>query len=412
MNSFIGADGAPNGGDNGAIVRAVKIVGPAVMNVDTKFGATGNKNFLPSPGSEGPIQGKGTGFVIDSKRGLMLTNAHVVADAQNIQVTTRDGDKYTGRLLGSDRKSDIAVVQLSSKSLPQAKLAEMKNARDLSIGDWVIAIGNPFGQANTVTVGVISAVGRTISGPGHDGKMVNLKDLIQTDAAINPGNSGGPLCNLRGEVIGINTAILPGATDLAFRFQSTKPAPSPNKSSKPDACCDFSGHFRQRHRRATASRFQSARQKRRRRDRRRRKVARRPSRTATQRHDSHHRRRRCKKPRRSGTHHRHQESRRHRENRNPAQRQQQENADLKNRRQTERIAARVLARRTFLHAIRRMNSQPETGARLRADRPAPTPRAFSRQRRLTVLLAANSFAVVGSSSNQVFQIFRRVPMQR
>lgn len=222
MNSFIGADGAPSGGDNGAIVRAVKIVGPAVMNVDTTFGATGNKNFLPNPGSEGPIQGKGTGFVIDSKRGLMLTNAHVVADAQKIQVTTRDGDKYTGRLLGSDRKSDIAVVQLSSKSLPQAKLAQMKNARDLSIGDWVIAIGNPFAQANTVTVGVISAVGRTISGPGHDGKMVELKDLIQTDAAINPGNSGGPLCNLRGEVIGINTAILPGAVGLGFSIPINK----------------------------------------------------------------------------------------------------------------------------------------------------------------------------------------------
>ena len=222
MNSFIGEGGAPGGGDNGAIVRAVKIVGPAVMNVDTTFGQTGNKNFLPNPGSEAPVQGKGTGFVIDSKRGLMLTNAHVVADAQKIQVTTRDGDKYTGRLLGSDRKSDIAVVQLSSKSLPQAQLAHLKNARDLSIGDWVIAIGNPYGQANTVTVGVVSAVGRTISGPGHDGKMVNLKDLIQTDAAINPGNSGGPLCNLRGEVIGINTAILPGAIGLGFSIPINK----------------------------------------------------------------------------------------------------------------------------------------------------------------------------------------------
>ena len=222
MNSFIGEGGAPGGGDNGAIVRAVKIVGPAVMNVDTTFGQTGNKNFLPNPGSEAPVQGKGTGFVIDSKRGLMLTNAHVVADAQKIQVTTRDGDKYTGRLLGSDRKSDIAVVQLSSKSLPQAQLAHLKNARDLSIGDWVIAIGNPYGQANTVTVGVVSAVGRTISGPGHDGKMVELKDLIQTDAAINPGNSGGPLCNLRGEVIGINTAILPGAVGLGFSIPINK----------------------------------------------------------------------------------------------------------------------------------------------------------------------------------------------
>jgi serine protease Do len=145
-----------------------------------------------------------------------------VAGAKRIQITTREGDKYTGKLIGSDRQSDIAVVEVSNKKLPIARLASIKNTRDLAIGDWVIAIGNPYAQANTVTVGVISAVGRTLSGPGRDGKTIQLTDMIQTDAAINPGNSGGPLCNIRGEVIGINTAIIPFATGLGFSIPVSK----------------------------------------------------------------------------------------------------------------------------------------------------------------------------------------------
>ena len=200
-----------------AIVNAVKRVGPAVVNVDTTFGnARRDADVLPSPGEGSqPQQGKGTGVVIDTKRGLMLTNAHVVADAKKIQITTRDGDRYSGRIVGVDRVSDIAVVELSNKSLPQATLAPLKK-NPLAIGEWAIAIGNPFAQANTVTVGVISAVGRSLNGPGRDGKMVQLTDMIQTDAAINPGNSGGPLCNIKGEVIGINTAIIPFGQGLGF----------------------------------------------------------------------------------------------------------------------------------------------------------------------------------------------------
>jgi len=153
----------------------------------------------------------------------MLTNAHVVAGAKRIQVTTRNGDKYTGRLLGSDRLSDLAVVELSSKSLPEAKLAAFKDARKLAIGQWVIAIGNPFAQANTVTVGVLSAVGRTIPVPGGaHGQPFQLTEMIQTDAAINPGNSGGPLCNLNGEIIGINTAIIPFGQGLGFSIPANK----------------------------------------------------------------------------------------------------------------------------------------------------------------------------------------------
>lgn len=206
-----------------AVVQAVRRVGPAVMNVDTKFGKGAPLDFLPSPGAESqPREGKGTGFIFDSRRGLMLTNAHVVAGAQNIQITTRDGDVYTGRLLGSDRMSDIAVVAVSNKSLPAAKLANLKNARDLDIGQWAIAIGNPFAQANTVTVGVVSAVGRAIPVPGRNGNPLQLTDMIQTDAAINPGNSGGPLCNIRGEVIGINTAIYGIGTGLGFSIPINK----------------------------------------------------------------------------------------------------------------------------------------------------------------------------------------------
>ncbi|MEO6906712.1 MAG: trypsin-like peptidase domain-containing protein [Abditibacteriaceae bacterium] len=207
-----------------AIVRAVKMVGPAVVNVDISMPQLVTKNPASIPNfPPAPRDGKGTGIIFDSAKGLMLTNAHVVTDqqtgetAQEIRVTTRDGKQYTGKLLGADRYSDIAVVKLSSDHLPQAKLAHFDNVKDLAIGQWVIAIGNPYAQENTVTVGVISAVGRTIPVPiQNGGAQFSLSGMIQTDAAINPGNSGGPLCNLKGEVIGINTAIIPWATGLGF----------------------------------------------------------------------------------------------------------------------------------------------------------------------------------------------------
>jgi serine protease Do len=236
LGAFLGARNASTGDSvtysgvspqsGNAIVNAVRTVGPSVMNVDTEFSRPrGTGEFLPNPAeSTQPQRGKGTGVVIDSKQGLMLTNAHVVAGAQSIRVTTRDGKQYSGRLLGSDRQSDIAVVRLSNRTLPQARLAPIKSAqKDLAIGEWAIAIGNPFAQANTVTVGVVSAVGRTIPVPGgRDGRGFQLTDMIQTDAAINPGNSGGPLCNIKGEVIGINTAIIPFGTGLGFTIPINK----------------------------------------------------------------------------------------------------------------------------------------------------------------------------------------------
>ena len=212
--------------EEGPLVSAVKELGPSVMNVDTTFGAPPKKKkndtFLPPPGSQnsGPpegAQGKGTGFIIDSKQGLMLTNAHVVAGAKKVQVTTPDGRKINGKVRGFDRESDIAVVIVDDKTLPQAKLAKFKDPKELDIGQWTIAIGNPFGQENTVTVGVLSAVGRSLPVPPEAGRdSFELTGLLQTDTPINPGNSGGPLCNARGEVLGINTAIIAGAPGLGF----------------------------------------------------------------------------------------------------------------------------------------------------------------------------------------------------
>ena len=227
-----GGAGTVNNPEEGPLVSAVKELGPAVMNVDTTFGAPDKKKkddtFLPTPGggNSGPPeggQGKGTGFIIDSKRGLMLTNAHVVAGAKKVQVTTPDGRKISGKVRGYDRETDIAVVIVDDKTLPQAKLATFKNPKDLDIGQWTVAIGNPFGQENTVTVGVLSAVGRKLPVPPEAGRdAFELTDMMQTDTPINPGNSGGPLCNARGEVIGINTAIIPFGQGLGFTIPITK----------------------------------------------------------------------------------------------------------------------------------------------------------------------------------------------
>lgn len=224
ISSTYGMLGSYSDEGSDAIVRAVKMVGPAVVNVDISMPQPVSKNSVPIPNlPPAPREGEGTGIIIDSAKGLMLTNAHVVTDqqtgetAQQIRVTTRDGKQYTGKLLGADRYSDIAVVKLSSDDLPQAKIAKFDNVKQLAIGQWVIAIGNPYAQENTVTVGVISAVGRTIPVPVQNGGApFSLSGMIQTDAAINPGNSGGPLSNLKGEVIGINTAIIPWATGLGF----------------------------------------------------------------------------------------------------------------------------------------------------------------------------------------------------
>jgi serine protease Do len=142
-------------------------------------------------------QGTGSGFVI-RKDGLILTNNHVVENAQEITVTLSDKQQYKARILGRDPKTDLAVLKIDAKgSLPAVTLGDSEALR---VGDWVMAIGNPFGLSNTVTSGIVSAKGRMIGAGPYD-------DFIQTDASINPGNSGGPLYNMAGEVVGINTAI-------------------------------------------------------------------------------------------------------------------------------------------------------------------------------------------------------------
>lgn len=177
---------------------------PAVVSVSTEESASaseqqpgeGGSPFGPFFGPPHPSRSMGSGFII-TKDGYILTNDHVVADAARITVSTTDGEQYAAKVVGHDEKSDIALVKINPKhDLPVAPLG---NSDNVKVGQWVMAIGNPFGFDHTVTVGIVSAKGRFIPG--------NYDDFIQTDASINPGNSGGPLVDLRGEVIGVNSAI-------------------------------------------------------------------------------------------------------------------------------------------------------------------------------------------------------------
>ncbi|MGB9623958.1 MAG: Do family serine endopeptidase [Phycisphaerae bacterium] len=150
---------------------------------------------MPEPQPEG---GLGSGVIIDADKGYVLTNNHVVGGAKQIEVYLADGRRMTGKLLGADDKTDLALVEIKPERLHAARLGD---SDAMEVGDWVLAIGAPFGLEQTVSQGIVSAKGRSNVG------IVDYEDFIQTDAAINPGNSGGPLVNLRGEVIGINTAI-------------------------------------------------------------------------------------------------------------------------------------------------------------------------------------------------------------
>ncbi len=158
------------------------------------------KKFKKGPGEgrgEMRPQGMGSGVII-SPNGLILTNSHVVKDADEIKVNLSDKRSFTAKVIGSDSESDIALIKIEAKDLPTAELGDSDNIR---VGEIVFAIGNPFGLNRTVTSGIVSATGRTNVG------IIDYEDFIQTDAAINPGNSGGPLVNIEGKVIGINTAI-------------------------------------------------------------------------------------------------------------------------------------------------------------------------------------------------------------
>ena len=160
----------------------------------------------PGPGQGKPPRrgGTGSGFIIDAD-GYILTNNHVVEGADEILVNLDDDNEYTATLIGTDPKTDIALIKINRENGGNTPFPylRMGDSDKLEVGEWVVAIGNPFGLPHTVTVGVVSAKGRNIGAGNYD-------EFIQTDASINPGNSGGPLINIKGEVIGINTAIISG----------------------------------------------------------------------------------------------------------------------------------------------------------------------------------------------------------
>src|SRR5208283_5198560 len=229
----------PSPGNHGSVVGfpqsfadlAAKVT-PAVVNISTTSTVRipGNpfRHFF-GPYEEGPFgdffkrfygdiperqmkqQSLGSGFIVD-KEGYIITNNHVVEGADEIRVKSSDGREFKAKVIGRDKKTDLALIKISSifKDLPTLTLGDSEKER---VGDWVLAVGNPFGLEHTVTQGIISATGRVIGAGPYD-------NFLQTDAPINPGNSGGPLVNLRGEVIGINTAIVSSGQGIGFAIPS------------------------------------------------------------------------------------------------------------------------------------------------------------------------------------------------
>lgn len=215
---------APPAENPNFIADIVNQVGPAVVRIDASRTVTQQvpeafqnpffRDFfggqVPSQPSERTESGVGSGF-ITTPDGRVITNAHVVAGADQVEVTLKDGRTFSGEVLGTDPITDVAVIQIEAdEDLPVINLSDSEQIRP---GEWAIAIGNPLGLDNTVTAGIISATGRSSGEVGVPDKRVNF---IQTDAAINPGNSGGPLLNTNGDVIGMNTAIISGAQGLGF----------------------------------------------------------------------------------------------------------------------------------------------------------------------------------------------------
>jgi len=180
------------------IVGAVDKVKNAVVRVDKFARIRGNET----------MSGTGSGFVFSSD-GLILTNSHVIENSDRLNITLLDGDEFNAEVTGADRDTDIAIIKIFGSGYSPAKLG---SSGDLKIGQLVIAIGNPMGYQHSVSVGVLSGVGRTMRTP--DGHLID--NILQSDAAMNPGNSGGPMIDTNGEVIGINTAIIPYAQGLSF----------------------------------------------------------------------------------------------------------------------------------------------------------------------------------------------------
>jgi len=210
--------------DPNFITSVVQNVGPAVVRIDASRTVTsqvpeafrdprlrqffGDRIPMQMP-SQRVQRGVGSGFIV-SQDGRIITNAHVVAGSDTVDVVLKDGRRLEGRVVGADPVTDVAVVKVEANNLPTVRLS---NSDEIQPGQWAIAIGNPLGLDSTVTAGIISATGRSSSAVGVPDKRI---DFIQTDAAINPGNSGGPLLNERGEVIGVNTAIRADAQGIGF----------------------------------------------------------------------------------------------------------------------------------------------------------------------------------------------------
>lgn len=219
---------APPGVTQGApasFADLAEALGPAVVNIRvTKIQKTGFSGMPDMP--DGPFgdmfrhffgamprgpetfktQGAGSGVIVGAD-GLVLTNYHVVDGAKEVTVTMSDKKEYKARMVGKDPKTDLAVLKIDGKG--SFKATALGDSDRLRVGEWVLTIGNPFGLSNTVTSGIVSAKGRVIGAGPYD-------DFIQTDAPINPGNSGGPLFNMKGEVVGINTAIIPNGQGIGF----------------------------------------------------------------------------------------------------------------------------------------------------------------------------------------------------
>jgi serine protease Do/serine protease DegQ len=197
-------------------------VTPAVVNISTRGSVRVQENPLlqdpffrrffdiPDQPQRRETQSLGSGVVVDAQQGLIITNNHVIQQAEEISVTLRDGRTLSAKVVGTDPEADVAVIKVPAERLTAIP---MSDSEQLRVGDFVVAIGNPFGLGQTVTSGIVSALGRT--GLGIEG----YEDFIQTDASINPGNSGGALVNLRGELVGMNTAIIaPGGGNVGIGF--------------------------------------------------------------------------------------------------------------------------------------------------------------------------------------------------
>jgi Do/DeqQ family serine protease len=203
-----------------SLAPLLKEVTPGVVNIAVRGRAAQVDNpllndpffrrFFNIPQQQRETRATGSGVIVDARQGYVLTNNHVVEDAERIEVTTKDNRRFQAKLVGRDPDTDVAVLQIPAQGLTSLEFGDSDR---VEVGDFVLAIGNPFGLGQTVTSGIVSALGR--SGLGIEG----YEDFIQTDASINPGNSGGPLIDLRGRLIGINTAILaPGGGNIGIGF--------------------------------------------------------------------------------------------------------------------------------------------------------------------------------------------------